>query len=181
MKRLHFIRHAKSSWDDSTLDDHRRPLAPRGIKAARLMAEPIWQAGCPLNRPNAVFSSSAERALQTIQLIDEKLQSLGIIDGPLSIQIDDTLYTFDSFSLLTWCRELDTFTQSLDEVTILGHNPAFESLIGYLTGKQLPKFPTCGYAQLNADIDSWHGLGPNSCQLQELFTPKGVKASQPAN
>jgi phosphohistidine phosphatase len=27
------VRHAKSAWDDPSLDDHDRPLAPRGEKA----------------------------------------------------------------------------------------------------------------------------------------------------
>ncbi len=30
MKILYFIRHAKSSWDDVSLDDHDRPLNKRG-------------------------------------------------------------------------------------------------------------------------------------------------------
>ena len=32
MKRLHLLRHAKSSWDDTGLPDHDRPLAPRGAQ-----------------------------------------------------------------------------------------------------------------------------------------------------
>ena len=33
--RLILTRHAKSSWDDPLIDDHDRPLNPRGAKAAR--------------------------------------------------------------------------------------------------------------------------------------------------
>jgi phosphohistidine phosphatase len=33
VSRLYLLRHAKSSWNDATLDDHDRPLAPRGRKA----------------------------------------------------------------------------------------------------------------------------------------------------
>ena len=39
MKRLHILRHAKSSWDEPDLADHERPLAPRGEKAALRIAE----------------------------------------------------------------------------------------------------------------------------------------------
>ncbi len=38
MRTLLLLRHAKSSWDDPGLEDFDRPLAPRGEKAAPLMA-----------------------------------------------------------------------------------------------------------------------------------------------
>ncbi|MFQ5426295.1 MAG: histidine phosphatase family protein, partial [Gaiellales bacterium] len=34
MRRLHLLRHAKSSWDQPSLDDHERPLNRRGRRAA---------------------------------------------------------------------------------------------------------------------------------------------------
>ena len=37
MKILTVLRHAKSSWDDSRLDDFDRPLNDRGWKAAHRM------------------------------------------------------------------------------------------------------------------------------------------------
>ncbi|MBV8432248.1 MAG: histidine phosphatase family protein, partial [Solirubrobacterales bacterium] len=36
-KHLYLLRHAKSSWDDPGLEDHDRPLAPRGRKAAKVI------------------------------------------------------------------------------------------------------------------------------------------------
>ena len=33
MKTIFLLRHAKSSWDDITLDDFDRPLSHRGIKS----------------------------------------------------------------------------------------------------------------------------------------------------
>ena len=39
MKTLYLLRHAKSSWDDPGLADHDRPLAPRGRRAAKAIAE----------------------------------------------------------------------------------------------------------------------------------------------
>ncbi|MGR3409824.1 MAG: SixA phosphatase family protein, partial [Paracoccus sp. (in: a-proteobacteria)] len=34
-RRLILTRHAKSAWDDPTLDDHDRPLNDRGRRSAR--------------------------------------------------------------------------------------------------------------------------------------------------
>ena len=39
MKRLLLIRHAKSSWEDSTLADLERPLNARGLRAAPQMGK----------------------------------------------------------------------------------------------------------------------------------------------
>ena len=38
-KRLFLLRHAKSSWDDPALADHDRPLAERGRRASKVIAQ----------------------------------------------------------------------------------------------------------------------------------------------
>ena len=37
MKKIFFLRHAKSSWSDFSLKDFDRPLSTRGIQDAELM------------------------------------------------------------------------------------------------------------------------------------------------
>ncbi len=180
MKRIYFIRHAKSSWDNLGLTDHQRPLAQRGIKAAKTMASAIWERNCPLDRLKTVYSSSALRAQQTIALISEQLLSLGMIEQPISVNIDDRLYSFDSYQVLTWLREQDKFfakqegvsSAHIEERVIVGHNPAFELSIEYLTGQALEKLPTCAYVQLETDLASWCELQANTCRLTNLITPK---------
>src|SRR5437868_2506052 len=54
-KHLFVLRHAKSSWDDPGLDDHERPLAPRGRRAAEAMAAHMSAHGV---EPELVCSSS---------------------------------------------------------------------------------------------------------------------------
>ena len=49
MKTLHLLRHAKSSWDNPTLDDHNRPLAARGARP------PAWS---PPISPATGFTST---------------------------------------------------------------------------------------------------------------------------
>lgn len=39
MKKLYLVRHAKSSWEDITLDDFDRPLNKRGEKDAPFMGK----------------------------------------------------------------------------------------------------------------------------------------------
>ena len=81
-RTLILLRHAKSSWEDPELDDHDRPLAPRGRNAARLIAAHL--------RPNQmqnplVLCSSAQRARETLDLVAP----------PGEIQIERELYAED--------------------------------------------------------------------------------------
>ena len=75
MKKNHIIRHAKSSWADSTLEDIERPLNKRGLKSCRIMARKIAKTGCLFNN---VFCSPAVRAQSTIENISKHLKDLDI-------------------------------------------------------------------------------------------------------
>ena len=66
MTQLFLLRHAKSSWDDSELVDHDRPLAPRGRRAAKLVAEHLGREGII---PALVLCSSARRTRETLERI----------------------------------------------------------------------------------------------------------------
>ena len=99
MKRIHLIRHAKSSWADGNQRDIDRPLNDRGVRACQFMAEHIRDAGCCFDH---VFCSAATRAQMTIELLKGSLP-----DMDFSWQTDHDLYTFDWGDLLDWCRELD--------------------------------------------------------------------------
>ena len=57
-KHLFVLRHAKSSWDDPGLDDRERPLAPRGRRAVKVLAE-HFQA---TTEPYGLIEATVERA-----------------------------------------------------------------------------------------------------------------------
>ena len=62
-KRLFILRHAKSSWDDPGLDDHDRPLAPRGRRAVEALASYLSAREI---RPDLVLCSSSRRTRETL-------------------------------------------------------------------------------------------------------------------
>lgn len=161
MKKIHLIRHAKSSWKDTSLKDIKRPLNKRGIKSCEIMARRIFDAGC---RFELVCSSSATRAMATIELISHHLACLKI-----NYQLDESLYTFDFEELLDWCRRLDDM---LDDVVIVGHNPALTSFCNWLSGSELNNIPTCGYVQLQVAVNSWEELTENSAEMSAFIKPK---------
>jgi hypothetical protein len=65
MKRtLYPRRHAKSSWDDRTLSDRDRPLAPHGHRACELVAHHLRSHEIT---PELVLCSSSTRTQETLQ------------------------------------------------------------------------------------------------------------------
>jgi phosphohistidine phosphatase len=67
MKRLYLLRHAKSSWKDTSLPDHDRPLAGRGRRAAKAIARHMREQGI---EPDLVLCSSARRARETLDRME---------------------------------------------------------------------------------------------------------------
>ncbi|RME97730.1 MAG: histidine phosphatase family protein, partial [Alphaproteobacteria bacterium] len=68
MVTLSLLRHAKSAWDTPIRSDFERPLARRGIKAARRIGVHVEREGLV---PELVLCSSALRARETIELAAE--------------------------------------------------------------------------------------------------------------
>ncbi len=66
MKTLLVLRHAKSSWGNMQLGDHERPLNKRGKRDAPRMGQLLKQEALT---PHLIISSTAERAMQTGELI----------------------------------------------------------------------------------------------------------------
>lgn len=161
MKTLHLIRHAKSEWEKEDQRDIDRTLNSRGKEACKVMAHRIVSAGCHFDN---VFCSPAVRAQQTIEGITATL-----LPKEVKWEVDYDLYTFDSAELLDW---LDRLPDRIDEVVVVGHNPAITELNNLLGDKHLDNVPTCGYVQMQLDIKTWNEIAANCGQLQEYLTPK---------
>ena len=165
MRRLHLLRHAKSSWDDPTLDDHERPLAPRGRKAAALIAG--WARENDV-RPELVVCSSAVRARETLERV---ISELG---GP-EVRIDEALYGAGAEELLEHVRALP---DEVEEAMLVGHNPGFGNLVlllaepGDLRERAEEKVPTGALATLEADIARWSDLEPGGARLVAFVLPR---------
>lgn len=168
MRRLHLLRHAKSSWDDPALRDHDRPLAPRGRKAAKRVAR--WLATHEV-RPELVVCSSAARAEETLERI---LPSL----GDPEVRIDHALYAAPAALLLEHVRALP---DDVGEAMLVGHNPGIADLLlllarpGPLRRRAKEKVPAGALATLEADVARWLELGPGSAALAAYVVPRQLK------
>ncbi len=161
MKTLHLIRHAKACNGYLSTSDIERPLNDQGKSACAVMAQRIVDAGCSFNH---VFCSTANRAQQTITGISQALE-----EKEVSWIIDDQLYTFDSQEILRWCMKLDG---ALDDVVIVGHNPALTEFCNYLGDRYIDNMPTCGYAKLEITSARWKDLREGSAKLSTFLVPR---------
>src|SRR5687768_3457970 len=123
MKRLLILRHAKSSWADSSIDDWQRPLNDRGLRDAP-------RAGTSLRErrrtPDVILSSEAVRARSTAQAV---AKAAGY---SRQIVIDPSLYHARVDDLL---EALNRVSDDADTVLIVGHKPGLEELVQVLSGE----------------------------------------------
>jgi phosphohistidine phosphatase len=164
---LYLLRHAKSSWEDSGLDDHDRPLAPRGERAGAAMERHLRATGV---RPDLVICSTAVRARQTLALV---AAGLGERSGP-EVVFDRRIYGASATGLLDRLREVDEAVRS---VLLVGHQPGIQDLALALIGagegldRISGKFPTAALATI-AVPPPWSRLERGTGRVLDVVKPK---------
>jgi phosphohistidine phosphatase len=163
-KTLFLLRHAKSSWDDPTLVDYDRPLAPRGRRAAARIAAHVGRQGIS---PALVLCSPAQRTRETLAAIAPEL-------GAHEVAFEEGLYGAEAFELLDRLRAV---SESVPSVLLVGHNPGLHELALFLAepsgevGRVAEKFPTGALATLAVD-GAWSELDEGGARLLEYVVPR---------
>ena len=169
VRYLYLLRHAKSSWDDPGVEDHDRPLSPRGRKAARKMAEHLRSSGV---QPALVLCSSALRARQTLERVAPAFGDV------VSIKVERSLYGADEGDLLARLRRV---AASVPSVMVIGHNPSLQFLAltlaarGNQRDRLEAKFPTCALAALRVLEAPWKDLDRGRAELVGLVVPRDLE------
>lgn len=161
-KTLYLVRHAKSSWKDSSLGDRDRPLNKRGRRSARDMGARLAKQG---HLPDLIISSPAKRAYSTAKKI---ARAAGYDKS--DIRKEENLYFAGIFSMCNVLEELDDIFES---VMMVGHNPAMTNLLNTLCETSIVNMPTCAIAIIQFDFDSWPDLGSEDGTLIGYDYPKG--------
>jgi phosphohistidine phosphatase len=168
VKRIHVLRHGKSGWDDSTVDDHDRPLASRGRKATAAIARYIEQSEIA---PQLVLCSTALRARQTLEGITRAL------GADVAVEFEDDLYNASADDLI---RQLRLIDERITSVLLIGHNPGLEDLVLRLasSGTDLErvreKFPSAALATVSFE-GKWDDLEKSEASLVGYVTPKDLE------
>lgn len=163
MLRLVLLRHAKSSWADSRLDDHDRPLSKRGHHDAPRMGERLRARGA---KPGLILASSAARARATAELV---ATALG--DGASArVEIVPELYHASARALLAVAAGQDP---RIHELMLVAHNPGMTELANrLLPGLDLANLPTSGVVGIDFDTDDWAALETARPRLAYYDYPK---------
>ena len=159
-KILYLVRHAKSSWSDSSLTDRERPLNKRGRRSAPDMGRRMAAQG---HRPELIVSSPATRAITTARTIAKQL---GYNDADI-VTVED-MY-FGSMQGV-----LEGLDDRYDKVMVVGHNPTMTYHMNTLANTSVDNMPTCAVAVIGFEIASWADLYSVGGELLDYDFPKRV-------
>jgi phosphohistidine phosphatase len=177
MLTVSLFRHAKSDWSQPGMNDHDRPLAPRGREAAPRMGAFMRDHALV---PDRIICSTATRARQTLALILRQFQT-----APTVVE-DERLYLASTQTMLDMLRKTDG---SPPHVMIIGHNPGLHGLALDLfhTGNDeavaaiCRKFPTAALAIVDFEADRWQDLMVGAGRLRLFMTPRSLPAQSHAD
>ncbi|MBP2314066.1 SixA phosphatase family protein [Azospirillum soli] len=169
MKTLYLLRHAKSSWDNPALDDHDRPLAPRGEKAAQKIGRHLKEHKAHID---LVLCSTAIRAVDTGRRV---LSAMGATTVP--VEHERGLYLCGQHVLLERLRDAPDSAGSL---MLVAHNPDLHELAQQLVGSGddhhrealAEKFPTGACAVLLFETMHWRDLDLGAGRLADFVLPR---------
>ena len=160
MKSVILFRHGKSDWDAVYNTDHNRPLAKRGIKAAKRMGKYLADLD---QMPDLVISSTAVRAKTTVQLAMESGE------WSSEFKLDRSIYGGSSGTLLDLLYNIN---DSMGVACLVGHEPTFSSFISNCTNSGWIRFPTASMARLDFEVSAWKEIRFGQGTLAWLTRPK---------
>jgi phosphohistidine phosphatase len=160
MKTLLVLRHAKSSRDDPSLQDHARPLNDRGLRDAP-------RAGAMLKEkdliPDAILCSPAVRAQDTARLAAKAAKFTKPIE---------TVADFYPGDPRDYIQELKNLPDDLNRVMVVGHNPGLEELVWHLSGGP-QELPTASVTHFELPVEHWNELSHKTrAKLIFIWRPK---------
>jgi phosphohistidine phosphatase len=160
MKNLFLIRHAKSSWKDSSLKDFDRPLNKRGKENLKIMSRFFAE---KYSKPDLILSSPAERAKVTAIGFAEKLNYK--VEKILFI---DELYMANAKDI---AKIIASQIDEYNSIALFGHNPGLADFVNLYSDSYLENVPTCGVVHLIFE-NSWKLIKQRSLSIKDFFYPK---------
>ena len=173
MLRLMLLRHAKSNWSSSGMQDAARPLTERGKAAARLMGG--YMARHSLI-PERVLCSPARRTRETCADISAQWPA------DTDVVFDERLYAATAQIVFSVIRAQNDAVRTL---LVIGHNPGLQETAELLIAagdvelreRLREKFPTAALAVIDFAIDKWDRIHDRSGRLYRYVTPRSITAA----
>ena len=152
MKELLILRHAKSSWADSSITDWQRPLNDRGLLDAPRVGD--WLRDQSL-LPDVIITSDAVRARTTAEAV---AKAAGYAK---EIVVEPSLYHAKPEDLFAVVNGIEDGAAT---VLIVGHNPGLEDFVEQLTGEH-HGLPSAALVHLRMTIDRWSDVDSETAAL----------------
>ena len=173
MLRLMLLRHAKSNWSSSGMQDTARPLTERGEATARLMGG--YMARHSLI-PERLLCSPARRTRETWAEISAQWPA------DTDVVFDERLYAATAQIVFSVIRAQNDAVRTL---LVVGHNPGLQETAELLIAagdvelreRLREKFPTAALAVIDFATDKWERLHDRSGRLYRYVTPRSITAA----
>ena len=163
MKSVILFRHGKSNWDALYGNDHERPLAKRGVEAAKKMGKFLHEKN---QIPELVISSTAVRAKTTVELAMDSAKWTS------NFLLERGIYGGSPDFLLELIHSQDDIYNS---ICLVGHEPNFSMFISRATNDNYVNFTTANMAKINFDAQEWSRIFFGDGTLEWHQKPKELK------
>lgn len=163
-KEIVLLRHAKSSWNDGTLEDFDRPLNERGINDI-IKVKPLYEK--LLQGNNSILCSPA---LRTTETAHGTCSYFGVDKGNIQFIKDLYLAELDDFIPII-CKQ----NNAIDNLIIISHNYGLSNLAHYLIGDdEIGIIPTLGAVKIKFNTKNWKEISEGTGTLKEFLYPKMI-------
>ena len=164
-RRLILTRHAKSAWDDPSMDDHDRPLNDRGRRSARALGDWLASRGY---EPDEVLCSTAERTRETWARV--AAAPLEVTPGVAYVE---ALYHASPDVMLAVLQRATG-----DCVMMIGHNPGISAFAAMLPARapahpDFRRYPTAATLVIDFQIAAWSEAKAGTGSVLDFFVPDG--------
>ncbi len=150
MKKLVFLRHAKSSWEYN-VEDYDRPLSVKGIKDINKVSLKNINT---FKKFQIFLTSPANRALHTSTILTRN-----VFKNYQNLRVIHELYSFNYKSILDYVFKLDN---QFSNIVLIGHNPAFSIVAEHLSEKKPPELKTSDWIMLEFKQNDWSKINLGS-------------------
>lgn len=158
MKTLYLMRHGEKEENDN-IDDYDIELSQKGVADTEQIAAKLKDNNIKVD---LIVSSPAQRARTTAEIISNEL------DYDKSIMFNEVIYK----AFLHELMESISYTyDNVDNLLIIGHNPALATLAVNLTTFR-EELKMGGVVTITFDCDSWIDIGKHNAKYISYMEPK---------
>ncbi len=161
MKRLILVRHATAVDKGPEGSDFHRRLKKRGKREAMLMADRV---ASMVEVPDQLFSSPADRALETARLFAERL-GIPVEHVALREELYGGLEPGDFLHIV------QRFDNRANNVMVFGHDPSFTEFASYMIPDFRHSIPKAGVLVMDIDRPRWRAVRAGDARAVHFERP----------